>query len=261
MFVLSKLLSAITQPLFWLSLWWLLALVLLPRFRRLASSMLWTGLFTLGLLGFTAAPEALLRSLESQYRAPNLTQTLTQTLTQSGPYLGVIVLGGATGSPGIFKAHGQVPLGDAAERMTLPIGLMRKFPNFELIFSGGEGRLLPTGTTEAELAKMFYEEQGVDMKRVTLESKARNTRENARQVAALLGERCKQPWLLVTSAWHMPRSMAEFEATGCNVTAYPVDFHTGDESSWTDYSMVGSLAAWQKALHELLGMFVYGLTR
>jgi uncharacterized SAM-binding protein YcdF (DUF218 family) len=173
----------------------------------------------------------------------------------------VIVLGGATGSPGVYKAHGQVPLGDAAERMTLPIGLVRKFPNFELIFSGGEGRLIPTGTTEAELAKIFYEEQGVDMKRVTLESKARNTRENARQVAALLGERCKQPWLLVTSASHMPRSMAEFEATGCNVKAYPVDFHTSEESSWTDYSMVGSLAAWQKALHEYLGMFVYGLTR
>ena len=253
MFVLSKLLSAVTQPLFWLSLWWLLALVMLPRFRRLASSMLWGGILVLGLLGFSAVPDALLRSLESQYKAP--------TLTQSNPYAGVIVLGGATGRPDIFKAHGQVPLGDAAERMTLPIGLMRKFPNFELIFSGGEGRLVPTGTTEAELAKIFYEEQGVDMKRVTLESKARNTRENANQVAALLGKRCKQPWLLVTSAWHMPRSMAEFEATGCNVTAYPVDFHTSEESSWTDYSMVGSLAAWQKALHEYLGMFVYGLTR
>jgi uncharacterized SAM-binding protein YcdF (DUF218 family) len=219
--------------------------------------MLWTGLLALGLLGFNAAPEALLRSLESQYKAPNL----TQTLTQNGPYAGVIVLGGATGSPGIFKAHGQVPLGDAAERMTLPIGLMRNFPNFELIFSGGEGRLVPTGTTEAELAKIFYEEQGVDMKLVTLESKARNTRENASQVAALLGERCKLPWLLVTSAWHMPRSMAEFEAVGCNVTAYPVDFHTSEESSWTDYSMTGSLMAWQTALHELLGMFVYRITR
>ncbi len=120
---------------------------------------------------------------------------------------------------------------------------------------------MPTRTTEAELAKIFYEEQGVDMKQVTLESKARNTRENARQVAALLGERCKQPWLLVTSAWHMSRSMAEFEATGCNVTAYPVDFRTGEETSWTKYVMAESLMSWQTALHELLGMFVYGLTR
>jgi uncharacterized SAM-binding protein YcdF (DUF218 family) len=253
MFVLSKLLSAITQPLFWLSVWWLLALVLLPRFRRFATSMLWGGMVVLGLLGFNAMPEALLGSLENHYKAP--------TLMQSNPYAGVIVLGGATGGAGIYKAHGQVPLGDAAERMTLPISLMRKHPNFELIFSGGEGRLVPTGTTEAELAKVFYEEQGVDMKRVTLESKARTTRENAIRVAALLGERCKQPWLLVTSAWHMPRSMAEFQAQGCNVTAYPVDFRTGEETSWTEYSMASSLMSWQTALHELLGMFVYRVTR
>jgi uncharacterized SAM-binding protein YcdF (DUF218 family) len=239
--------------LFWLSLWWLLALVLLPRFRRLAAFMLWGGMLVFGLLGFSAVPSALLKLLESRYEVPSL--------TPSDQYAGVIVLGGATGSPGIYKAHSQVPLGDAAERMTVPIALMRKFPNFELIFSGGEGRLLPTGTTEAELAGVFYTEQGVDMKRVTLESQSRSTRENAIRVAALLGERCKQPWLLVTSAWHMPRSMEEFQAVGCNVTAYPVDFRTGEETSWTGYSMAGSLMAWQTALHEYLGMFVYGVTR
>ena len=86
---------------------------------------------------------------------------------------------------------------------------------------------MPTGITEAELAGVFYIEQGVDMKRVTLESQSRTTRENAIRVSALLGERCKQPWLLVTSAWHMPRSMAEFQAVGCNVTAYPVDLSHG----------------------------------
>ena len=253
MFIFSKLLSGITQPLFWLSLWSLLALVLLPRFRRVASYMLWGGLFIFGMLGFNAFPDALLRSLENQFKVPSV--------TQSDQYLGVIVLGGATGNPGIYKAHGQVPLGDAAERMPVPIALMRKFPNFELIFSGGEGRLVPTDTTEAELAGVFFSEMGVDMKRVSLESNARTTRENAKRVAALLGGRCKQPWLLVTSAWHMPRSMAEFQAVGCNVTAYPVDFRTGKETSWTEYSMVGSLVAWQTALHELLGMLVYGLTR
>jgi uncharacterized SAM-binding protein YcdF (DUF218 family) len=253
MFIFSKLLSGITQPLFWLSLWYLFALVLLPYFRRAASSMLWVGLFIFGMLGFNAIPDALLRSLENQFKVPRV--------TQSDQYLGVIVLGGATGNPGIYKAHGQVPLGDAAERMTVPITLMQKFPNFELIFSGGEGRVVPTGTTEAELAGVFFSELGVEMKRVTLESNSRTTRENAKRVAALLGERCKQPWLLVTSASHMPRSMAEFQAVGCNVTAYPVDFRTGKETSWSEYSMVGSLMAWQTALHEYLGMLVYGGTR
>ena len=90
---------------------------------------------------------------------------------------------------------------------------------------------MPTGTTEAELAGVFFTEQGVDIKRVITESSSRTTRENAQRVAALLGERCKQPWLLVTSAWHMPRSMSEFQAAGCNVTAYPVDLSNGGRNN------------------------------
>jgi uncharacterized SAM-binding protein YcdF (DUF218 family) len=253
MFVISKLLSGITQPLLWISILWLLALVLLPRLRNIALSMLWGGLLTLGILGITAIPDTLLRSLEEQFNVPSV--------TQSDQFVGVIVLGGATGSPGIYKARGQVPLGDAAERMTAPVALMRKFPNFELIYSGGEGRLVPSGTTEAELAGVFFSDIGMDMKRVTLESNSRTTRENAKRIAELLRERCKLPWLLLTSASHMPRSMAEFQAVGCNVTAYPVDFRTAEESSWTDYSMVSSLLAWQTALHELLGILVYRFTR
>lgn len=99
------------------------------------------------------------------------------------------------------------------------------------------------------------------MARVSLEGSLRNTRENAIQVAKLLGDKCRQPWLLITSAWHIVRSMEEFEVVGCNVTAYPVDFWTSDRWGWTDYSLAGSLVKWQMALHEWLGIFVYRLTR
>lgn len=253
MFVLSKLMSAITQPMFWLALWWALALLMLLRWRKLAMTMLWGGLLVLGLLGFEAGPHALLRALENRYPVP--------TAEAVGRHVGVIVLGGATEHPDIYQAHGQVPLGGAAERMTVPVGLMRQHPNLQLVFSGGEGRLLATGVTEAELAKAFYKQQGVDMGRVVLEGGSRTTRENAIQVAALLGERCKQPWLLVTSAWHMPRSVPEFEAVGCQVTPYPVDFRTGATTAWTEYSLARSLLLWQTALHEWLGLWVYGVTR
>lgn len=253
MFVLSKLMSAITQPMFWLALWWALALLLQQRWRRLAAAMLWGGLVVLGLLGFEAGPHALLRSLENRYPVP--------TVEAVGRHVGVIVLGGATEHPDIYQAHGQVPLREAAERMTVPVGIIRQHPQLQLVFSGGEGRLLATGVTEAELAKAFYQQQGVDMGRVVLEGGSRTTRENAIQVAALLGERCKQPWLLVTSAWHMPRSVPEFEAVGCQVTPYPVDFRTGADTAWTEYSLARSLLLWQTALHEWLGLWVYGVTR
>jgi uncharacterized SAM-binding protein YcdF (DUF218 family) len=253
MYLLSKLLSAITQPIFWLSLWWLLALLMLNRWRRPAMILLWTGLAALGLLGFRAIPDALLRPLEDRYPVPT-----TESIHR---HVGIIVLGGALGHPDSFLAHGQVPLGEAAERMTVPVGLMRQHPKLELVFSGGEGRLLTTGVTEAELARVFYQEQGLEMARVHLENGSRNTRENAQQVARQLGERCQESWLLVTSAWHMPRSMAEFEAVGCNTTAYPVDFRTGQSTPLTEYSLAISLLRWQTALHEWLGLLVYGLTR
>jgi uncharacterized SAM-binding protein YcdF (DUF218 family) len=256
MFVLSKLMSAITQPVFWLAVWWGMALVMLsvfPTWRRAAVRMLWGGLVVLGLLGFEALPHSLLRPLENRYPVPPPEAV--------GRHAGVIVLGGATQHPSIYMARGQVPLGEAAERMSVPVALMLKHPQMQLVFSGGEGRLLATGVSEAELAKAFYEEQGVDMGRVKLEAGSRTTRENALQVAALLGERCQQPWLLVTSAWHMPRSVPEFEAVGCKVTAYPVDFRTGDATAWTEYSLARSLMLWQTALHEWLGLGVYRVTR
>ena len=253
MFVLSRLMSAITQPMFWLALWWALALLMLQRWRRLAAAMLWGGLVVLGLLGFEAGPHALLRTLENRYPVP--------TAEAVGRHAGVIVLGGATEHPDIYQAHGQVPLGGAAERMTVPVGWMRQHPQLQLVFSGGEGRLLATGVSEAELAKAFYQQQGADMGRVVLEGGSRTTRENAIQVAALLGERCKQPWLLVTSAWHMPRSVPEFEAVGCQVTPYPVDFRTGAATAWSEYSLARSLLLWQTASHEWLGLWVYGVTR
>ncbi len=258
MFVLSKLMSAITQPMFWLACWWGLALVMLSlslhlAWRRAAIRMLWGGFVVLGLLGFEAVPHLLLRPLENRYPVPT-----PEFVTR---HVGVIVLGGATQHPGIYLTHGQVPLGEAAERMSVPVGLMLKRPHLQLVFSGGEGRLLATGVSEAELARAYFEEQGVDMRRVKLEASSRNTRENASQVAALLGEHCKHPWLLVTSAWHMPRSVPEFEAVGCNVTAYPVDFRTGEGTQWTEYSFAHSLLLWQTALHEWLGLVVYSVTR
>lgn len=256
LFLTSKLLQAITQPLFWLVLWWVLALLLLgwsPRRRGAAIGMLWVGLVVLGGLGFRALPDALLRPLENQYTVP--------TAQEVEKHVGLIVLGGAIQHPMVWVDRGEVPLGDAAERMTTPVALMRQHPHLTLVFSGGEGRLLAAGTPEATLAQAFYEAQGVDRARVSVEAASRTTRENAQQVALQLGERCKEPWLLVTSAWHMPRSMAEFEAVGCRVTAYPVDYRTGHHTPFTEYSLAHSLLRWQMALHEWLGWWVYAMTR
>ena len=69
-----------------------------------------------------------------------------------------------------------------------------------------------------------------------------------------------QRWLLITSAYHMPRSMATFAKAGWNVTAYPVDFITGAQASWTNFSFPDSADRWELALRELVGLVAYKFT-
>jgi len=253
MFILSKLFNAVTQPLYWVIAVWIIALLSLNRWRRFALAAMWGGLLLIYLLGFLAPPDALLRTLEGRYAVPNASEL--------DRYAGLIVLGGALGSPDSYAAHAQVPLSEAATRLTVPVELMRQHAALRLVFTGGDGTLLPRGATEAEMAQAFFVSQGVDMQRAQFEARSRTTRENAQQVARLLGARCTQPWLLVTSAWHMPRAMAEFEAVGCRVTAYPVDFRTGNTTPFTDYDLLTALKEWKIALHEWLGLWVYRVTR
>jgi uncharacterized SAM-binding protein YcdF (DUF218 family) len=137
MFIFSKLMSAITQPLFWLSLWWGVALLMISRWQRAAVGMLWLGLVVLGLLGFEAMPNALLRSLENRYPVPSAASV--------SRHVGVVVLGGAIQHPGSYQAHAQVPFGESAERMTVPVGLLRQHPKLALVFSGGRWTLADHG--------------------------------------------------------------------------------------------------------------------
>jgi uncharacterized SAM-binding protein YcdF (DUF218 family) len=94
---------------------------------------------------------------------------------------------------------------------------------------------------------------------VLYESASRTTYENAIFSARVPGVNPAQPWLLLTSASHMPRSMATFRKAGWNVTAYPVDFRTGNQTPWSQYSLARGASKWHNALHELLGWLTYRL--
>jgi uncharacterized SAM-binding protein YcdF (DUF218 family) len=95
---------------------------------------------------------------------------------------------------------------------------------------------------------------------VRYEAESRNTYENAVLTAKVPGVNPQDRWLLMTSAWHMPRSMATFEKAGWNVTAYPVDYRAEDVTVWTRYSLLGGVSDWQLVLNELVGLAAYRLT-
>ena len=251
MFVASKLLGFLLEPLFWV-LALLVASVLLARRRpRAGRALSALALLALVLGSWTSGPEALLRSLEARYPSP--------VGLDLQHYQGIVVLGGALSSPELWQAHRQVGLNKQAERMTEAVALMRRHPHLRLLFTGGNAKISGEGASEAERAKVLFDALGVDPSRVSYESASRNTYENALLTASMPGVDKTQSWILLTSAFHLPRAMGVFEHAGWNVTAWPVDYRTTAHDSWFDFSLHYGPATWQLALHEWLGYAAYRL--
>jgi uncharacterized SAM-binding protein YcdF (DUF218 family) len=138
--------------------------------------------------------------------------------------------------------------------------MLLRYPHLRVVFTGGEGMLFGSGPSEADRAKVFFDSMGLTANKVEYESVSRNTFENAVLTAQLPGMDKTQRWLLATSAFHMPRSMATFTKAGWNVKAYPVDFMTGAEPSWTNFSLAGGASRWELVLREMVGLVAYKLT-
>jgi uncharacterized SAM-binding protein YcdF (DUF218 family) len=253
MFFAGKVLGLLTQPLLWIAAMLVMALVWQKRHPQRSHRTVAATLVLLLGLGWTAAPDAILRQLENQYPEMAMDADL------SG-FAGVVVLGGATDSGRMAQDHLQPLLNGAAERMTATVAIARRHPNLRVVFTGGEGALMGIGPSEADRAQRFFSSLGLTGPRVAFESVSRNTYENAILTAQLPNTDIRQRWLLLTSAFHMPRSMATFQNAGWNVTAYPVDHRTAASTPWSDYSMSNGVDRWETVLHELLGLLAYRIT-
>ncbi len=249
MFIASKLLSFVIEPLFWVLVLLLSGLLLARRRPRLGQRLSWLALIVLVLSSWTSGPEVLMRELESRY-PPASTVDPTQ-------YAGIVVLGGALSYSKLWTEHNRVALNEQAERMTEAVALMHQYPHLRLLFTGGSGSVLAGEQSEAQRAKLFFDTMGVETSRVVYESRSRNTYENALFSAAVNGIDHKKPWLLLTSAFHMPRAMGVFSRTGWNATPWPVDYRATAHDSWFDFSLHDGPQLWELALHEWLGFYAY----
>ncbi len=251
-FYLSKILWFLLQP----SSLMMLGLcvgIWLVRSGRIQAGLRWlTGsVVALTLIGLTAASDLISNPLEARFPRPDLSATRID---------GIIVLGGAEDTaPGIREL---MSLNDAGERMTEAIALARRYPQAKLIWSGGSGTVIAERISAAERATALFEALGITRDRIVLEDRSRTTHENARFTRDVVKPMAGQRWLLVTSAWHMPRAIGCFRQAGFNVTAWPVDYRTAVAVDWLRVfsGIPDGLRRFDTISREYFGLAAYRLT-
>ncbi len=217
--------------------------------RRWGLRLALGALAALALCGVLPVGRLMLRPLEDRFPLPSL----------EGPApAGIVVLGGAIDQV-IGAARGPVTVADAATRLTAGAALSRRFPDAVLVYTGGSNSLLSEVGGEAADAKRLWIDLGVDPSRVLVEETSRNTEENARFTRDLVRPRAGQRWILVTSAYHMPRSVGLFRAAGFDVLPYPVDYRsTGAARDFAPTAEVSAgLRRLDMAAREWIGLLAY----
>ncbi len=251
--VISKLLGALIRPESWLVFGIGIGLFALLRGRlRIARAALGITFLATVLLAIFPLGEVLLRPLESRYPVnPPLARVD-----------GIVVLGGV-GDRQKSDYWGQPQLLEAAERYTAALELARRFPQARVVFAGGgwsPGDLTGEASAESEVARTFYMAQGLAADRLLLENRSRNTLENAANSLDVAQPRAGQTWLLVTSAFHMPRALRSFERAGWPaLVPYPVDYRSGAFVDGIGWDLAKNLFNLNLAVKEYVGLLVYGL--
>ncbi len=168
---------------------------------------------------------------------------------------GIIMLGGAVNTE-VTESRGQPTVNDHAERFIAFADLARHYPTAKLIFSGGGPALEDGKFREADAARLVLQWMGMDTARVIFERESRNTFENVVDSKVLAQPAAGETWLLITSAYHMPRAVGLFRAQGWTVIPDPVDYQTIARGATPSFAMdfQENLNKTSLALKEWIGL-------
>jgi uncharacterized SAM-binding protein YcdF (DUF218 family) len=252
-FLLSKTIGNMVAPAnFLVGLGLLGAILLLTRFLTLGRRLMVTALVLLAICGFSPLANFVLYPLEQRFPKWD---------SSRGDPDGIIVLGGSLDAD-LSAAHGVTVISGAADRIVSAATLAHRYPNARLVYTGGSPNVLNNDAKEADYATALFHGLGIAKSRLTTERLSRNTRENAEFTRDLVKPKPGERWLLVTSAYHMPRSMGLFRKAGFPVEAYPVDWKVGTEEDLLKYYVNANagLGRIDLGAREWLGLIANRLT-
>lgn len=230
-------------------------LLLALRRTRVARGLLWFG--GLGLIVCGVLPTAILLAnlLETRFPQPDLPSHVD----------GIVLLAGAERSAA-SAVYGQPQLGSGGGRYATALALARRYPQARVVFTGGPRVESGRGAlgTQSAVAERLFADLGLDAARVVWEEGSTDTCVSGQRTRELLRPRPDERWVVVTSAMHVPRTVACFRAAGwtpSNLTVQPADYRTvwGAPNAGS-IQVARNLALFDEATHEWLGLLFYRLT-
>lgn len=247
-FVISKAVLAFILPPGSLIIMLVLGFVIIKRRRRAGLVLFWTGVVLLYAFSIRPVAHRLMYGLERDY--------LPSAIRNGKPEAIVVLSGGVRDLS--WAGLGQTPTETSLSRTVAGVLLHRTCGGAPMIFAGGNGDPSKTGVSEAQAMAETAVALGVRKDRVLVEGLSRNTLESAAEVAERIRER---RILLVTSAFHMRRSVRMFEKRGFTVTPAPVAY-LAEQRPVTLWSFVpgsANVCLSSAALQEYLSRTWYAL--
>ncbi|MBL7005418.1 MAG: YdcF family protein [Gammaproteobacteria bacterium] len=173
---------------------------------------------------------------------------------------GIILLGGSINTS-TSNAWNKPQTNEFAGRIFEFVSLMHLYPNAKAVFSGGQASLINQYPSEAFFAEQLLNKMGIKENKVIYENKARNTNENVKLMKQLLTPAKNETWVVITTAWHLPRSLGIFCKQGWSVIPYPADFHSNpDELLTPTLGLPRHLSQLNNAVREWIGLLAYYIT-
>jgi uncharacterized SAM-binding protein YcdF (DUF218 family) len=254
-FVLSKTFGIIALPTNFLILLGVGGVILsATRFFALGRRLIVASILFLAACGYSPFGSLLLYPLEERFPPWDA--------AAAGAPDGIIVLGGAIETDAT-EVHGDTAFNSSAGRIVAAATLAHRYPKARILYSGGNANVIANNDLrEADYVTALFEGLGISRERLILERDSRNTYENGVNSKALVAPKPGERWLLVTSAFHMPRSIGIFRKLGFPVEAYPTDWRLAGRRDLYRFSAfaVEGLQHTDLALREWMGLFAYWLT-
>lgn len=251
-FVLSKVIWALLSPASLVSILLLAGVIMAVRWCRAGAGLVILSALTLFVFGILPTGQNLLHGLERVTARPD---------PMPDKIAGILVLGGGIETRA-SEISGQPEVNNGADRILAGVTLARQYPDAKLVFSGGSGLLLDQDLQESRALAQLLSNIGFPAERVIYEDSSRNTYENIRNSQKLLAPAAAEKWFLVTSAYHMKRSLAVSRHLGWDLLPYPVDYQSaGHYVFWPErYDVLESLYLSELALREWVGLLAYRIT-